>query len=248
MSALPTDQSRDVRWLVKIIAWFAVAVAALVLLFLYDHKIMAAMLRDRAEWGGQPFYLGAVSQIGILTWAAGAAVALFTATAVRGDGISGDRLLLLRCIGLFTLALCLDDAFQVHEVVAPRYLYIDQKAVLLLYAVSALAIGMAFRRLLLKRPLLPVAAAVALATSVGLDLSEPYWTNITIELLVEDSFKQLGIVLWTGFILQQALAALAERRATQLAPAILKAETDFIIRNTSPASAVISANIASSGG
>ncbi|HEY4548586.1 MAG TPA: hypothetical protein VIG90_19485 [Pedomonas sp.] len=239
MSGVRAAQSEDIQWLFRIIACFAVFAAALVLIFLYDYKIMQAMLRDRAEWGAQPFYLGAISQIGILTWAAGAAIALFTVAVAEDETTQPEKLTLLRCIGLFSLILCLDDVFQVHEVVAPRYLYIDQKAVLLLYALSALIIAFTFRRQLLKRPVLPAAAVSALAISMGLDLTEPYWPNLTIQLLVEDTFKQLGILLWTSFIIQQALAVLTSPRAVTLAPNPAEAEAEIRLPQAAPQPAIV---------
>lgn len=209
------------------------------MLLFYDHKAMEAMLRDRAEWGGQPFYLGAISQIGILTWGAGAAVALFTAAFAqareRQPEHQQERLRLLRWVGLFTLVLCIDDAFQLHEVVAPRYLYIDQKAILGLYALTTLGIVVAFRRLLIERPVLPMAAVAALATSVAIDLSEHLWTVRTVQILVEDGFKQLGILLWVAFLIRQSSAAFAERTTT--APAAIRERASIRPRRSLPARA-----------
>lgn len=204
----------DLKLLTTIAACFSIAFTGLLLLYYSNPDVVAYMLRDRAEWGGQPFYLGAISQVGIMTWGTGAAIALFTAAVVRHDDQHRDRQALLLCFGLFSLALCLDDTFQVHEVVGPRYIYIGEKAFLLGYAIALCAFLVRFRRLLLEHALLPLGAMAALATSVILDQSGKFWTDQVLLLLLEDGcFKELGILLWTSFLIQQSWIALKHRPA-----------------------------------
>src|SRR5262245_59972388 len=69
--------------------------------------------------------LGVISNIGILLWSASAAVCLFTYLIVRGRRQDREVRLFFLLFGLLTLVLMLDDLFQFHEEVFPKYLNLD---------------------------------------------------------------------------------------------------------------------------
>jgi hypothetical protein len=142
--------------------------------------------------------IGVLSNLGVLAWCAAAAVCLFTwgVTRRRAGGRLGDLFLLIP--GLLTVLLTLDDRFEIHETLFPRYVGGPDDALILVYVVVSIAWVVVYRRRILETEYALLLLALALlAVSVGVDaLTEaPYSTRY----IIEDGFKFLGAVGWLGY-------------------------------------------------
>jgi len=199
---------RRARW-TFITAGVALAVAAaLIGLVLHIHATaevsMGTLTRDPLS--GKPAYLGLLSQMGILVWAASAATCLLAAGVLRGAPESR----FLFGAGILSLVLCLDDAFLLHDEVLPlvgvpeELIYAGHLGIVLVFLV-------AFRRQILRAhyPVLLLALGL-LGVSVvcdawGLPWLDPY--------LLEDGAKFAGITMWTAFFSTVAGSLLGADRA-----------------------------------
>lgn len=153
-------------------------------------------LRDPNAISGTPFYTGLVSNLGILLWTAAAVVCLFTYALLpkASRGQKAGRFLLFS--GQFTILLLSDDLLQLHEVIAPRHLGLDEKVVLGIYGLLIAAYLTYFRDLIL-REYAPFAMACGLlGLSIVVDqLSLP----VHVGALLEDGFKFAGIAAWLAY-------------------------------------------------
>ena len=150
--------------------------------------------RDVASAAGAPAYVGFVSQLTVLLWAAGAgagfAGALGAADPARRRFLAG--------LGLLTAGLAADDALMLHEALLPA-LGVPETAVLLYHAglaAAAFALGRAAARRT-DWALLACAAAGA-AGSVAAD-QIPYGG-----VLWEDAAKLFGAACWAAYVLTAA--------------------------------------------
>lgn len=142
-------------------------------------------------------YLGIVSTFGILFWVTTAAVCLFTAFVLHAQGANRRIWEFAAMAGLLTAWLALDDAFLVHENIAPKF-GIPQIAVLLFIAAFAMAYVAKCWRVILSLDAVMFGLAVGfLAASVGIDVVHVSTSDI--HFLAEDGAKFVGIVCWTWF-------------------------------------------------
>ena len=172
--------------------------AALIAVVLHVRDVtgvsMGTLTRDPLS--GKPAYLGFLSQAGILLWAAGAAAAFLAASALTGaPDASGTRFLF--SAGLLTVALCVDDAFLLHDEVLPK-LGVPEEIIYGVYLGCMLAFLFAFRRHILRTeyPILLLALGFlglsVICDACGLPWLDPY--------LLEDGAKVAGIVAWAAYL------------------------------------------------
>ena len=152
------------------------------------------VLRDLAQSCDAPLGKGFLSSVGYLLWMAAAAIALFAASTRQIQGSVVNRQFAF-CGGGFSLWLCLDDMFLVHDrYLGEAFLYVS-------YAV--------FTGLLLFRFRGPLRrfggdsfllAVVLLGASVLTDALQGLWPDSyeTVQ-IVEEGFKFLGIAAWLSF-------------------------------------------------
>ena len=152
------------------------------------------VLRDLAQSCDAPLGKGFLSSVGYLLWMAAAAIALFAASTPQIQGSVVNRQFAF-CGGGFSLWLCLDDMFLVHD----RYLgeaFLD-----VTYAVFTGLLLFRFRGSLRRFGgdsfLL---AVVLLSASVLTDALQGLWPDSyeTVQ-IVEEGFKFLGIAAWLSF-------------------------------------------------
>jgi len=171
------------------------ALAALLLYLEWFHGIDHwNLVRDTNAIAGQPAYFGFYSNIGILGWAAGASIALFSWLALRRRMAADGRLRTLRLGGVFMALACLDDLFMLHEhsyvVGIPDKLVMAAYALfLLLFAASALAVLGRTKWLLLG------SALASFAASILLDRTE-----FPGSVLAEEVLKLTGISLLVVYL------------------------------------------------
>ena len=146
-----------------------------------------------------PLYVGLVSNVGILLWIATGAICLFSFWVLRDN--FNDQFHFLLFSGLFTIVLCLDDLYQVHEMVLPEYIGIPQKVVFLGYGVTTLLYLLKFKSVIQKTNYFVFLVALLMfSISVAVDqipksvLANPH--------LIEDGAKLLGIVSWFIYLTQ----------------------------------------------
>lgn len=180
--------------------------AALIGTVLYIHTTtdvpMGTLTRDPLS--GKPAHLGLLSQAGILVWAAGAAVCLLAAAVLQGA--PGGRFML--AAGVLSLALCVDDAFLLHDEVLPL-LGIPEELIYGVYLGMIVLFLVAFRRPIIESGHGVLVLALAfLGLSVvcdawGLPWLDPY--------LLEDGAKFTGIALWAAYFFGTAWSLLGAR-------------------------------------
>ena len=100
------------------------------------------VLRDLAQTCSTPAGVGLLSNLGYLLWLAAAAVALFTSH-VGLPNIRGKQKELLACGGWFSLILCIDDMFLLHD------RYIGQTFLYMVYMLFSILIATRYRKQLI---------------------------------------------------------------------------------------------------
>jgi hypothetical protein len=157
-----------------------------------------------------PYWLGVVSNVGILVWAATAG-ALFIALAdswLRSSLRSSASRFLLAAFLLTTL-LAVDDVLQIHE---QRNLIGGLKGEVFLFPLFGLLAGsyVLFRDFI-RTSYLPVLilAVLCFGISISVDL---FLTPGRTTILIEDSAKLFGIFLWAAYHLMIALEVVCRRK------------------------------------
>ncbi|MFO7629363.1 MAG: oxidoreductase [Prochlorococcaceae cyanobacterium] len=163
----------------------------------------ALVIRDLAQTADYPLGVGLISSLGYLLWMAAASIALFA-----GFSFARGRLrALLLSGGFFSLLLCLDDMFLLHD------RYISANVLYLAYAVFAILILSRFRDLVLSSGGLAFLVSVLLlGGSMLIDqlqsLYRGYYNQVQ---LFEEGFKFIGIACWLLFWCQASAKAATPR-------------------------------------
>jgi hypothetical protein len=193
---------RQVRGLAPLLAALYVPATALLLGALVASRVkkrsFGVFTRDPTTIMGAHPLIGLVSSVGVLGWCATASLCLFTwgVTRHRVAGRLGDMFLLIP--GLLTTVLMLDDLFEIHETLAPRYIAVPDDLLIVPYVLVAVGWAVAFRRRILRTEylLLLIAAGGFTVSGVVDALTDaPYDSRY----LLEDGLKFLGIVGWLGY-------------------------------------------------
>ena len=152
------------------------------------------VLRDLAQACDAPLGQGFLSSVGYLLWMAAAAIALFAAATHQIKGPTVNRQFAF-CGGGFSLWLCLDDMFLVHD----RYL--GQSFLYVTYTVFTVLLLVCFRE-----PLNRFAgdtfllSVVFLGSSVLIDtFQKAFPASYETVQLFEEGAKFLGIAAWLAF-------------------------------------------------
>ncbi len=192
--------------LILIISAFLLSTA--LLLHLWKGIPVGNLTRDPNAIVGAPFYNGFISQIGIFFWSASAAICIFSAKIITKGHDSLNIKSFLFFSGLLTLALSLDDAFQLHEGVLP-YLGVPEEVVIAVYAGFLIFYLIRFYSVILNTQyILLVIALVFFGVSIILDLFNiPFLSSN----LFEDGAKMAGIVSWFFYFFRVGKAAVSCR-------------------------------------
>lgn len=219
-----------------------VLLSVVVLLSSKTNVPIATFTRDVTAVVNAPFYTGALSQVGILLWCASASVCLLTAIVLHRVSYNWNTKAFICCVGLLTAVLMLDDAFQIHERIAPRYLDLSSKVLFILYGAITMAVLVTFRHLILRTDYILLGISLGfLAASVAFDTIHDYGLfsllgvkSEGVKYLLEDGFKLLGIVGWCAYCARTCLVALVNtdrvgltRRCTGAGQVILLFSTLF---------------------
>jgi hypothetical protein len=172
---------------------------------------LSVLMGDPAGVTGRPFYLGFVSNVGVVLWASTASIFLFAFGLHRRHGEEEWRRFLLSS-GLIVALLGLDDLFMLHDGVFRDYLSIPQPLVMAGYVLLLLLYLTRFASLLLRTayPIL-IAALGLLGISLALDqIHDLLGTALAGRLLWEDGSKLLGIGAWLSYAIHTSASLLTE--------------------------------------
>jgi hypothetical protein len=165
------------------------------------------LTRDPAALTGSPWYLGALSTFGLFLWASAATSAILGFFSARGRAQFEARLFLWA--GAISVVLGLDDAFQIHEEIAPEDLGIPQRVVYVFYIVMiVIFVWHVHRSISHMGRKIPIAAGLFFAISFVVDAIESIENSLlehSTVFYVEDGAKFIGIALWAAFLLRAAV-------------------------------------------
>lgn len=162
---------------------------------------MHRMTRDVAAIANIHPLAGMLSSLGILLWWSSASIWLFTAILWRSVEAK-EKFRFALSSACLSAYLALDDLFQIHEMLAPTYLGVPEKAVYAVLGTAVVIYLWKFRSLLThKNYSLLFFALFFLSASVAVDaVFEPWlWRLGHWTFLVEDGLKWCGIVNWCAF-------------------------------------------------
>lgn len=168
------------------------------------------LTRDPAGITHTPAYFGLLSNLGVVAWAASAAISLFVATCAPAlEGQRKERHYLFAC-GLLSVLLGFDDLFLGHERILGRGLHVPDTLTFLAYAVIGASILLGFRKEVLRTdlPILGL-AGLAFGLSVYFDM---FARQARGQFLLEDGSKFVGITCWLSYVVRTAADTLARQR------------------------------------
>lgn len=200
--------------------------------------------QDAAVIGSLPAYAGSLSTVGVLLWCAAAVVCLLTAVVLwRAHGVD-TRVLFLLSFAAISVILMADDAFMIHDALAPYYLGVSAEQVYAVYLVLVVGALTTFRRTILETDYVLLALSLAfLGASVVLDvladtgvLRDLGLHSVDLEFLLEDGCKLLGIGGWfayfgwvcVSYLSAAVLAGGAPRRAVGERPSAYRPAADDV--------------------
>lgn len=143
------------------------------------------------------FYIGMISNIGILFWCACAAICLYSSALLKKHNRSREISKILGFSGLFTSFLMLDDLFMLHE---NFYYYTGINHLLILaYLVFVVVFFVKNIKVIKKTEFVILLAAMGFfSLSIVYDAFE----SNNLPIFVEDVFKFLGITTWFTYFLR----------------------------------------------
>lgn len=197
----------------KIVALtFAATIIPITLLFivfkLRTQLSLDFLTRDPLVLTNGVFYMGMISNIGILFWCASATICLFSSAIIskidsynRSQEIS--KFLLFS--GLLTCLLMLDDLFMIHE---SFHYYLGSSYILFsFYLIIILVFFVKHIKVIKKTEFVILLAAMGFfSLSIVYDSLE---SNLSLPIFVEDVFKFLGITTWFTYFLRLCLRELS---------------------------------------
>ncbi|RDV14734.1 hypothetical protein DXT99_13595 [Pontibacter diazotrophicus] len=166
--------------------------------------------REPVAVAGLPFYVGFISNMGMLFWCAAAVLCIFSWLVFRQNESEKTLSSFLLYFGLLTLALLFDDFFQLHDYIFLFYLPISEKLIFLSYGILMLSGLIIFRDYILMQTDFFVffTAFVFLGLSIVVDSLQHQlqpFLGEDIRILLEDGFKFFGIVGWFGYFAKVCL-------------------------------------------
>lgn len=187
-----------------IVAW--VVAGSLVLALLAQRVVpFDQLVLDPNQIAGVPWYVGLLSNLGMVGWSIAAAASGGGAwVSALGDRHGAKRM--LRGGAILSILLLLDDLFQIH-ILASDVVGVSKPTVMVIYGgLSAWWVVANAGEILRTRVAVFSAALVALSLSVVVDRVGAIDGRLSegASLVLEDGFKFLGIVAWAQYYLLTA--------------------------------------------
>ena len=196
------------RWLLGV-AWLVTAAGLAVLIPAVSAmgEDPTQLTRDPAAVAGEGPHVGAVSSLGAVIWAAGAAVCLFVFLLLRYLSRAPELGRFFLASAMLTLLLLFDDLYLLHEYVFPFGLGIPETLVMATYGALGLAYLVVYRETILRTDWVLLAIAIGcFALSVGADVLPSQASSVA---LFEDIAKLFGIITWVGYFVATGLGAVS---------------------------------------
>lgn len=171
--------------------------------------------RDPSAIMEVPFYIGMLSNIGILFWCSSAAICLFSCAILRQPVNYREMQSFFLISGIVIFTLALDDFFLFHESVFPKYLHIPEKVIYAVYGTVILLYLLKFRKIILKTDFIILFFGLFF---FGLSIIGDKILGASEQsLFAEDASKFLGIVSWftyfTRVCIKQIRSAILSQKA-----------------------------------
>ena len=158
---------------------------------------------DPAEIMHYPAYIGALSSLGNLLWSMTAAVCLLGAIVVKQHRASRITRHFFLTSGMFSIILCVDDLFLLHDHVIPALLHIPEMLLYLLYLIAILVYLTYFMPCILNYEYLLLGTSIVFfGLSRSILAASPFIDHIEI---AADILKHFGIVFWLIFFYRTVL-------------------------------------------
>lgn len=189
-----TSQFRKVTP-VLLITWLLTTLALLLAIFASTMKDIPldTFTQDPNAQLNAPFYLGFFSNVGIIIWSAAMTICFYCAFSMPSVADNHNREFLLAS-GVITLLMALDDLFQLHEDVFPKYFSISENMVYITYLNLYLIYFIRYRRQLLNSDFIALGVSFfLLGLSTIIDLLP---LPLPKDTFLEDAIKLLGAVTW----------------------------------------------------
>ena len=183
---------------VLLIVWLVTTLGLLLAIFASTLKDIPldAFTNDPNASFNAPFYIGFFSNIGIMIWSAALTLCFYGAWKLNKPVDAWNRQFLLAS-GIITLMMTVDDLFQLHELVFPKYFNISANMVYLTYMNIYIIYFLRYRRQLMQTDYMALAVAFFfLGLSTVIDVLP---LPIEKDTFLEDAMKLLGIVSWTVY-------------------------------------------------
>jgi hypothetical protein len=161
------------------------------------------MTRDPAAIYGN-YFVGILSNLGIMLWAA-AAVVCFLGAVILPNSSQGHPFLVAS--GVLTTLLALDDAFLFHQVIFPGLFHVHKWQVFGIYLLFFVVYFIAFNRLIISKTDYPIILAAFLLFGLSIVIDDVLHAFPTQQLqpLFEDGAKFIGISLWLFYFFESVV-------------------------------------------
>jgi hypothetical protein len=177
------------------------------------------LTRDPAALADVPVYLGMVSHLGVILWAAAVSVCGFSSVLIHRLRSRTRLVHFLAAAAILSGILMLDDLFMFHERVLPERLGVAEPLIYLSYVALVAAFLLWFAQLILQTDFLLLGSAlISFGLSVFLDLIPSDRLGLAGSYLIEDGFKLLGIALWLTYFTRVGLVGTLTLDATKAVP------------------------------
>lgn len=192
--------------IVRAILFYSLGITCLALIAFQPFVEIPVLTRDPLAITDGEFYFGLLSNIGIILWCAAAIICLFTHFILSAVNLGLSQHFFLYA-GLLTSLLLVDDLFMVHESVFPRYLNINEKAVMALYLLFMGFLLIRYRFKILSTPYLVLMSSLlflglSMIVDMALDILPDY------QYILEDGLKFLGIMGWLYYFTQTCYSSI----------------------------------------
>ncbi len=159
------------------------------------------LTRDASYISNGGFYIGLISNLGIVLWAGSAAICFLAYAMLKERPVASRAPLFFLVSALFTLVMLGDDLMQLHSII-PEYFGIRRKGFLALYGLGAALYLYWFRAHILASDYMPLTVALTLfAISAAIDLIPGEFRG---QYLLEDGAKFAGIATWFAYFFRLA--------------------------------------------
>ncbi len=185
------------------------AIAVVYIISLIKQIPPAWLTRDPNDITGSHFYIGLLSNLGIMGWTSAAAICFFCASLLKKEVKFRESFLFLIFSGSICLLLDLDDAFMLHERVWP-YLHVPEKVIFMGYIIIMAGYLIYFLHTILKTDYIILILAFGfLGVSAVIDQIIPFSEFIA---FMEDGPKFTGIILLLAYYSRTSFKMVKEIR------------------------------------